>query len=161
MKYPVIFILILVLFGCAGSQIESQKTNLLTEERILAASNWIDEYTIKRDFEKASKYYFDGTQFFQYQKYNGEEVVTSQLFSEAKQTLQITFKMKGLKIVESEVIDQDVKLHENNEGTVFKVFKRLTAYKGIAMKSTDSIGRVFGIKNGRLVVLQEHMKSKL
>ena len=133
----------------------------MTKESILNASNWIDEHTLKKDFENASKYYFDGTQFFQYQTYNKEEVVTSQYYPEAKAALQLFFKTKGMTIASSEVINQDVTLHESNEGTVFTVHKRVTAYNGFGMKSTDSIGRVFGIKDGKLLVLQEHTKSKL
>jgi hypothetical protein len=161
MKYCLILILFFSISSCGVVDTEKQKDIALTKESILNASNWIDEHTLKKDFEKASKYYFDGTQFFQYQKYNREEVVTSQYYPEAKSALQLLFKTKGMQIVSSEVINQDVTLHENNEGTVFTVHKRITAYNGLGMKSTDSIGRIFGIKGGKLTVLQEHTKSKL
>jgi len=147
--------------GCSSLPTEKQKPSILTEESILEASNYIDEYTLKKNFEKATKYYFKGTQFFQYQNYNDKETVTSQYYPEAKSSLQIYFKMKGMKIVESNVINQDITLHENNEGTVFTVHKRLTVYNGLGMRTTDSIGRVFGVKRGKLVVLQEHTRSKL
>ncbi len=156
MKFICLFSFILFIASCSSVKKENEALKLNEEEMVLAVER-INKFTQQRNLDEATKYYFSGTRFYQYQNLAGNQTSTSQSYEEAITGFKVMFKTKAIKLIESKKISEEIKFNDQGLGSVLTVYNRTYISLGKKITAPETYIRIFGFHEGKMVILEEHL----
>ncbi|NQY37890.1 MAG: hypothetical protein HRT37_23645 [Alteromonadaceae bacterium] len=135
-------------------------TDHLDETMIKRASDWISKYTEKKDFEKATKYYFQDTKFYSHEIIDGKEVVQVSSIDEVLPLIKQYFQSSDIEILEDIEISVVIEISPDKlKGSVTSESISILLSNKNKYKSHSLTTLVFGLSNGNIVLLESHDKN--
>jgi hypothetical protein len=137
----------------ASLVITASQINEINDKLAKAASNC--------DFKASTKFYFKNTKFFNYSSISGVESVEEQNFDEAITAIKDAMAACPLKLDREEPIVEDIKVADSGQSAefIFESLHYLKAKDGTMYQSHAKGKTIFGVVDGRIVILESHYKG--
>lgn len=111
--------LILCFLFFTSSLVIAEPVTQLSVELINSVNDNISNATNNCDLEGSTKYYFDGTQFFDYSIVNEKKHVNQQNLSQAIELLRETMEACFITLAKEETIFEDINITDTGEKATF------------------------------------------